>query len=52
MKRVTGTDATSRSTTLAPAALTPAIIARLSIRAERLESRDVMMELSFLRVVA
>ena len=36
--RVTGTEATSRSRTLPPAALIPAIIARLSMRAERLES--------------
>ena len=52
MNRVTGTDATSRSSTLTPAALSPAIIARLSMRAERLESRDVMTVASFLSVVA
>ena len=39
-KRVTGTVATSRSSTLTPAALSPAIIARFSMRADRLESRD------------
>ena len=50
MKRVTGTDATSRSSTLTPAALSPAIIARLSMRAERLESRDVMTRVPFLSV--
>ena len=50
--RVTGTEATSRSRTLTPAALMPAIIARLSMRAERLESRDVMTVASFLREVA
>ena len=52
MNRVTGTEATSRSSTFTPAALAPAIIARLSIRAERLESREVMIVLSFFRVVA
>ena len=52
MNRVTGTEATSRSSTLAPAALAPAIIARFSIRAERLESREVTIVASFLRVVA
>jgi hypothetical protein len=51
-KRVTGTDATSRSRTLTPAALMPAIIARLSMRAEREESRDVMTVDSFFSVVA
>ena len=39
--RVTGMLATSRSITLMPAALSPAIIARFSMRAERLESREV-----------
>ncbi len=39
--RVTGTLATSRSITFTPAALSPAIIARFSMRAERLESREV-----------
>ena len=52
MNRVTGTDATSRSSTLTPAALSPAIIARFSMRAERLESRDVMTVEPFLSVVA
>ena len=51
-KRVTGTDATSRSSTLTPDALSPAIIARLSMRAERLESREVTTVEFFLRVVA
>ena len=51
MKRVTGTDATSRSATLTPAALSPAIIARLSMRAERLESREVMTVASFFSVL-
>ena len=51
-KRVTGTDATSRSSTLTPAALMPAIIARFSMRADRDESRDVMTVDSFLSVVA
>ena len=48
MKRVTGTEATSRSSTLTPTPLSPAIIARLSMRAERLESRDVMTVEPFL----
>jgi hypothetical protein len=51
-KRVTGTDATSRSSTFTPDALSPAIMARLSIRADRLESREVMTVEFFLRVVA
>ncbi|MDZ7732421.1 MAG: hypothetical protein U5R31_04285 [Acidimicrobiia bacterium] len=38
---MTGTVATSRSSTLTPAELSPAIIARLSMRADRDESRDV-----------
>ncbi len=50
MNRVTGTEATSRSSTSTPAALSPAIMARLSMRAERLESRDVMMWAPFFRV--
>src|SRR4051794_5162682 len=50
-KRVTGTEATSRSSTLTPAALIPAIIARLSMRAERDESRDVTTVDSFFKVV-
>ncbi len=37
---------------MTPAALMPAIIARLSMRAERDESRDVTTVDSFLRVVA
>ena len=41
MNRVTGTDATSRSSTLIPPALSPAITARFSMRADREESRDV-----------
>jgi hypothetical protein len=49
---VTGTEATSRSRTLTPAALMPDIIARFSIRADRLESREVMTVASFFRVVA
>jgi hypothetical protein len=52
MKRVTGTEATSRSRTLAPAALAPAIIARLSMRADRLESRDVTIVEPFFSAVA
>ena len=40
-KRVTGVDATSRSSTLMPAELSPAMSARFNMRAERLESRDV-----------
>ena len=47
--RVTGTEATSRSSTLTPAALRPAIIARFSMRADRLESREVTTVVSFLR---
>ena len=50
MNRVTGTEATSRSSTLTPAALSPAIIARLSMRAERLESREVMTAVPFLSI--
>ena len=50
--RVTGTGATSRSSTLTPAALRPAMTARLSARAARLESRDVVTVLPFFRVVA
>ena len=50
-KRVTGMEATSRSDTLMPAALSPAIIARFSIRAERLESRLVTTVVSFFSVV-
>ncbi len=51
-KRVTGTEATSRSSTLTPAALSPAMRARLSIRAARLESREVTTVLSLGSVVA
>ena len=50
--RVSGTEATSRSRTLTPPALSPAIIARLSMRAERLESREVTTVESFLSEVA
>ena len=39
--RLTGMLATSRSITFTPAELSPAIIARLSMRAERLESHGV-----------
>jgi hypothetical protein len=49
--RVTGTLATSRSSTSTPAAFSPAIIARLSIRADRLESRDVTTVVPFGRAV-
>ena len=51
-KRVTGTEATSRSTTLTPPELRPAIIARLSMRAERDESREVTTVVSALSVEA
>ena len=44
-------DATSRSSTSMPAALRPAIIARLSMRAARLESRDVTTVVPLRRVV-
>ena len=50
-KRVTGIDATSRSSTLMPAELSPAIIARFSMRAERLESREVTTVLPLRRLV-
>ena len=50
--RVTGTVATSRSMTLIPPALSPDMIARLSMRADRDESRDVTTVESTLRVVA
>ncbi len=50
-KRVTGMDATSRSDTLTPAELSPAIIARFSMRADRLESRLVTTVASFFSVV-
>src|SRR3954462_6505005 len=49
--RVTGTDATSRSRTLMPDALSPAIIERFSMRAERLEARDVPTVEPFFNVV-
>ena len=48
---MTGIDATSRSRTFTPAALSPAIIDRLSMRADRLESREVTTVASFLSVV-
>jgi hypothetical protein len=48
--RVVGTGATSRSSTLMPAALSPACTARLSIRADRLESREVVTVLPFFSV--
>ena len=51
-KRVTGMGATSRSSTLTPAALRPAIIARFKARAARLESREMVTVEPFLRVVA
>ena len=50
MNRVTGTVATSRSCTSTPAALRPAIMARFSMRAERLESREVTTVVPFLSV--
>ena len=50
-KRVTGIEATSRSSTLTPAALRPAIIARFSIRADRLESREVTTVVPLRRLV-
>jgi len=50
--RVRGTLATSRSTTLMPPAFRPVIIARLSIRAERDESRDATTVAPFLSDVA
>ena len=50
-KRVTGMLATSRSMTFTPEELSPAIIARLSIRAERLESREVTTVSPLRRVV-
>ena len=46
-KRVTGTLATSRSSTSTPDALSPAIIARFSIRAALLESREVTTVVPF-----
>ena len=49
---MTGTDATSRSSTSTPAALTPAMNARFSIRAARLESRDMMTVEPFFRLLA
>src|SRR6202034_4116366 len=42
--RMTGTVATSRSPTLTPAALEPTMIARLSMRAVRLVSREAVTE--------
>ena len=49
--RLTGTVAISRSSTLTPAALSPAITARLRARAARLESRDVVTVEPFFMVV-
>src|SRR5690606_25263266 len=51
-KRVSGTLATSRSITLIPPALSPDIIARFSIRAARLESRETTTVAPFLSDVA
>jgi hypothetical protein len=50
--RVVGTGATSRSSTLTPAALSPAMTARFSMRADRLASRDVVTVDPFFRVEA
>ena len=52
MKRVTGTEATSRSMTFTPEALRPAMKARFSIRVDRLESREATTVEVFLRLVA
>ena len=51
-KRVTGTVATSRSSTLTPAALQPTMMARLSTRAARLVSREVVTVEPFSRLLA
>ncbi len=51
-KRVTGTVATSRSSTFTPAALQPTIMARLSTRAARDVSREAVMVLPFSSVLA
>ena len=45
--RVTGTLATSRSSTSTPDALSPAMMARLSMRAARLESREITTVVPF-----
>ena len=50
--RVTGTVAASRSSTLTPAALQPTMIARLSTRAARLVSRELVTVAPFSRVDA
>ena len=50
--RVTGTVATSRSSTLTPAALQPTMMARLSTRAARLVSREVVIVAPFSKVEA
>jgi hypothetical protein len=50
-KRVTGSDATSRSNTFTPAELRPAIMARFNMRADRLESRDVTTVVPLRRLV-
>ena len=50
--RVTGTVATSRSSTFTPAALQPTIMARLSTRAARLVSREAVTVAPFSRVEA
>ena len=50
--RVTGTVAASRSSTLTPAALQPTMIARLSTRAARLVSREVVTVAPFSKVEA
>ena len=51
-KRVTGTVAASRSSTLIPAALQPTMTARLSTRAARLVSREVVTVDPFSKVEA
>ncbi len=51
-KRVTGTVAASRSSTLMPAALQPTMMARLRTRAARLVSRDVVTVAPFSKVEA
>ncbi len=50
--RVTGTVATSRSSTFTPAALQPTIIARFSTRAARLVSREAVIVVPLSRVEA
>ncbi len=51
-KRVTGTVATSRSSTYSPPAVRPTMIARFSIRAAREESREVVTTEPFGSIVA